>query len=154
MSIFNIDKSALDEEWSGQPELYNEYAVKLANAKRNLEFRKSQLNVIKAKVALDIRRNPSDYGIPRVTDKIVESLVTVDPKVQKVARLLAKAHHSVDIIQAAVTALDHRKKALEGLVSLHGQNYFSTPRVRGPDQEAFDTLQKKSVRRKGIRRRK
>ena len=48
---------------------------------------------------------------------------------QYAQKLVFIAKHRVDVLSGAVTALDHRKKALENLVDLHGRNYFSTPRI-------------------------
>lgn len=154
-NIFNIDRAALDEEWAGQPELFYEHAEKLAQAKKELEHRKASLEVLKAKVALDVRRNPADYNIhSRLTDKIIEQVVTVDKRVQKSTIVLQSAQHLVNVLTAAVQALDHRKRALEGLVSLHGQSYFASPRVKGPANEIAQEMEKRAVRRKGIRDRK
>jgi len=152
-SIFNIDRSALDEEWAGQSELFYGCAEQLAHARKEYEFKKSQVDLIRAQTALSIRRDPRPPGIPRLTDKIIEQLVAIDPKVRRAGRMAAEARHAVDILQAAVTALEHRKRALEGLVSLHGQSYFSTPRVKQKTDFA-DTIEKRAVRRKGIRKKK
>ena len=37
--------------------------------------------------------------------------------------------HKVDVLQVVVDALDHRKKALENLVTLHGMSYFASPKA-------------------------
>jgi hypothetical protein len=62
--------------------------------------------------------------------------------------------HQVDLLQAVVTSLDHRKRALESLVSLHGQDYFSSPRADSSNQETIDKIQQNAVRRKSIKPRK
>ena len=60
----------------------------------------------------------------------------------------------MDMIQAAVIALDHRKSALERMVSLHGQNYFSTPVISGEGKDNVEEQIKRSVRTKRVRRHK
>lgn len=154
-SIFNIDRSSLDEEWAGQPELFYTHAEKLAFAKKELEHRRAQVDIAKAKVSLDVRRNPKEYKIDcRLTDKLIEQVVTVDVRVRRATAALQTSQHAVNILQAAVQALDHRKRALEGLVSLHGQGYFAAPRVKGESNEIVHEMEKRSARRKGIRDRK
>ena len=150
-NIFNIDRSSLDDEWAGQPNLFYDHAEELAHAKKDYEQKKAHVDVIRAKTALDIRRDPKPYKIPRLTDKIVEQLVTTDPKVKRAVNVMNEARHRMDILQAAVTALEHRKRALEGLVSLHGQSYFSSPKVKG-DRELNETLEKRAVRRRSLRK--
>ena len=57
--------------------------------------------------------------------------------------------HSVDVVQAVVTTLDHRKRALESLVTLHGQDYYSTPRVKDADaRDIIDRVESDAVRKK------
>jgi hypothetical protein len=50
-----------------------------------------------------------------------------------------------------VAALDHRKKALENLVYLHGQSYFSAPTAPRGMKDRMDEVEKASVRGKARR---
>jgi len=63
------------------------------------------------------------------------------------AKEVLRLRHAADVLQAAVTALDHRKKALENLVYLHGQNYFSEPHARdGDSRETVNAATKRAAR--------
>ena len=128
--ILHIDKHLLDEEWVNQPKLYFEYASELALARQELEEAKAEFDVVKAETDLTIRSNPADYDLPEKTTEVMigKALILTDEyaDAQKVVFI---AQYRVNILSGAQTALDHRKKALEKLVDLHGRNYFSSPKV-------------------------
>ena len=77
----------------------------------------------------------------KVQDEYLEASVAV-----------SKAYHKVNLTQAAVTALEHRKRALEKLVDLHGQNYFAEPHAKTEGgREHVEQTKKQSARRRASR---
>ena len=126
--ILHIDKHLLDEEWVNQPKLYFEYASELAGARIDLEEAKAEFDVVKAETDFDIRSNPTNYELPeKTTEVMIGKAVILTEEYQDAQKIVFIAKHRVDILSGAQTALDHRKKALENLVELHGRNYFSKP---------------------------
>jgi hypothetical protein len=158
-TFLSIDEDRLDEEWLRQPELYNDYAVRLADARLEFDEAKIALDLMESEVAAKIRLKPERAGLDpdKLSEKAIASAIPKDPEFRKAQRALLDARHSMDVAQAAVTALEHKKRALTMLVELHGQNYFSTP-ARPKTQmgrEAHESLQEKAkaaVRRLGKRR--
>lgn len=144
--MFEIDVNELDREWVGQPELFHTYAIQAADARLALDEAKAQLDITRAEIDKDIRDRPAHYDLEKVTETALLSVLLLQPMHQKAVRAVNKAKHDLDIVQAAVTALDHRKKALENLVFLHGQNYFSTPRVSGDSVAKMKESAKKRTR--------
>lgn len=142
-SDFEPDKDALDEEWVRQPELYHSYATQLADARMKLEMRKNKLEVVKAELDKEIREDPSEYGIVKVTEGAIAAIIVVNPRYVKALEKVNDGRHAVDILTAAVNALDHKKKALENLVYLHGQNYFSSPHAKGMSGDEIDRASRK-----------
>ena len=143
--FFEPDKNRLDEEWVNQPKIYYEFSEKLTDAKEEVERCKARLGiaeddlkVTKAKLSLRIRRNPEKYFgeyTEKLTEAAIENRILVHSlyakakaKIYKLNEELIAANRTVSTFYSAVHALDHRKSALERLVSLHGQNYFSTPK--------------------------
>lgn len=124
-----IDEHALDKEWLHQPELYFEWAEKLAKARRSHDEAKAALDLAYAETAQDIRNNPRRYDLEKVTESAVAELVKQQKPYQDAATILADAKYKIDIYQAAVTALDHRKRALTMLVELYGLQYFANPKI-------------------------
>jgi hypothetical protein len=134
---FTVDKERLDEEWVNQPDLFHEFAIQLADARLELEEAKAELDVVAAELDRDIRERPNKFGLDKFTETAVKNTVLTQQAYKAQVSAVNKARHRMDIVQAAVTACDHRKKALENLVYLHGQDYFSTPRARGEDATAL-----------------
>lgn len=134
-----IDKFALDEEWLRHPGKYHRYAKKLAKAKQEKDQSKKDVLVVRAKAALSIRKNPTAHGFDKLTDKVVEALVTTDKTVIKAEQLSVDKAYKAEILQVAVTAFDHRKKALEDLVRLHLSGYFAQPSIEHESKQQLDS---------------
>lgn len=148
-SDFMPDKDDLDGEWVRQPELYHEYATQLADARLDLEEKRNALDVIQAELDNDIRTDPDAYGFTKVTDAVVKATLPAQPEYKKATDRVNKARHRVHILEAAVASLDHKKKALENLVYLHGQNYFSSPRARGEDKQEVESATRSAKHARG-----
>jgi len=145
--VFGIDKNILDEEWLNQPKLYFTWAVQLEDAKNAFEETKQEFDVTQAEVELEIRDKPTQFNLPeKTTEKMIATALMLTKEYQTGQSSVNKARHRVGIIQAAVTALDHRKRALEKLVDLHGQKYFATPRASEHSKEAVSDIEKRAAR--------
>lgn len=146
--VFDIDKNRLDDEWLNQPKSYFKWAVQLEDARDDLETAKSEFDVVKSEVDLAIRTDPDDYNLPKVTDKSVAAVMISQPEYKEAQQAMFEAKYRVGIVQAAVISFDHRKKALEKLVDLHGQKYFASPRASEKSKEAMEKVEKRSIRRR------
>lgn len=146
--ILSPDINRLDEEWVVQPALYHTWAVKLAKARRNLDRAEAELKLTKATVGKDIRKDPDSYGVDKVTETSVADAVLISKKVQEIQNRVIEYQFRVNVLLAMVTALDHRKRALEDLVTLQGRDYFSTPSADKNNRERMSEVVKKAVRRK------
>lgn len=153
-AILSIDENMLDEEWIGQPRLFFQHAEKLAGARNALDEAKVRLEIVKAGLSRAIREDPASFGLPKITEASVEAAICEQAKFITAQSEVRHLKHKVDVLAAAVTALDHRKKALENLVTLHGQNYFSVPQARTPeDREAVRSIENEAIRKKNRRTR-
>ena len=144
------DKTRLDVEWTNQPKLFYDYACQLAGAREGLDEMRASLDVVKAEIDKAIRDNPADYGIEKLTETLISNTIVQQPDFQRGQKEVRRMKHNVDILQAAVTALDHRKAALEKLVSLHGQSYFATPRASDEDSREFVSDAEKQAARSKV----
>jgi capsule polysaccharide export protein KpsE/RkpR len=129
-SILKIDLLNLEEEWANQPELYKEWADQLALARKEHEEAKAALEVAKAEASNDIRKHPKAFDLDKVTEKAIELLYPSHEDYMAAQQKVIDAKYAMDMLQGMVTALDHRKKALEKEVDLHGQGYYSVPQAR------------------------
>ena len=151
----HIDESRLDEEWLRQPDLYFKYASQLADAKQRLDQAKAELDLVEAECNKDIRERPEHYGVDRSrntgapTEDAVKKAVVIHDDYQAAVMDIVKHKHEVEVLAAAVNALDHKKRALENLVSLHGQSYFAAPRATGaPPADTPPGVKKKRKKEK------
>lgn len=144
---FQIDVNRLDEEWVRQPELYRRYAEAAADSKRVHEEAKNDLSVIRADVEQMVRKNPESFGLAKTTEGAIKTAIDLNEKVREAEEAVIEARHAMDVMQAAVGALDHRKSALGDLVRLFLADYFSKPQVDEGSKEAVDDMEKRRTRR-------
>lgn len=148
--FFDIDKTRLDEELMNQPKMFFKYASELAKAQKKESEARTAREVVKAEVDLKVRKNLKKYNIHEVklTEAVIFGVVFKQSAFKKAQKKRLRAKYKTDIIQAAVTALNHRKSALEKLVNLHGQNYFATPKIGNEEFiNAVNSLIKKAARK-------
>ena len=146
--FFAIDENQLDKEWVAQPKFYHKYAKKAAMARQEMEQAKANMEVIKAEQSQKIRKNPLDFGIEKITEKAIEDAITVSQEARGATEALIDAKHAVEILDAAVQTLEHRKRALEKLVDLRLANYFSEPKSPNMDREKKDQLENSKFKQK------
>ena len=142
-----IDPNNLDREWMEQPRLYFRYAAELSDARKELDIAKSRQDLLKAELDTAIRNDPEVYGVRKVTEGSITSAIMTREEWRDAAKQVLDAKHVVDVLSAAVTALDHRRKALEGMVQLFLANYFSRPRAPKGDEEAVEEMERTMIRR-------
>lgn len=164
-----IDPDALDVAWVEQSDLYYKYSDALNDAmqwkndcKLEVERKKEELETVKARLDIDIRKNPDGYDLPKVTEQVVNSAIALDGDYEKsleelfsAKEELNKAQDAVNRLYSCVATMEQRKTSLEQLVRLLNQQYFSTPsEPRDLSGEYFQKVQenKKGAREKVKRR--
>lgn len=151
-SFIEIDEFNLEKEWVGQPALYLKYAEKAAKARLNLDEADSELELVTADLDKAIRGDPEKYGLEKITESGIKITVPLQDEYQEALKAVNEARYELGIVQAAVNALDHRKRALEKLVDLWQGSYFSEPKSQGDAKEAMEEATKRTVRRRAIKR--
>lgn len=147
--FFVLDEGRLDEEWINQPKLYHRYKVALADARKVHEQAKAARDVTAAEVDRSVRLNPGQFGLEKLTEPSIEKAILISKKYQSANRAVIDAKHAVDVLEAAVDTLEHRKKALENLVQLWLANYFSKMKTpKDVPQEKLDELQMRARRKR------
>jgi len=135
--LLKPDRTRLDEEWVNQPKMVFDYIIQLEEAREALDEANSELKTVHAECDKDIRANPESYDLPtKTTETMIKNTIMLQPEYKAAEKEFLNIKHEVGIIGAAVSAMEHRKKALENLVYLYGQNYFSTPRASDEDTKA------------------
>ena len=140
-----IDAFNLDSEWLNQPCRFFDVSEQLADAKKELDLVKLSLEVTEAELYKDVKENPDNYGLDKVTEKAIDACVKDSNKYKDAVKEVIDKKHEVDIFSSAVTAFEHRKKALENLVYLQTQQYYAEPKTSKSNEEK---VEKNSIRRK------
>lgn len=149
-----INRNRLEEEWEAQPGNYRRVAEAWADAKEKLEELEDEKEVITAELDLDIRGNPTKYGLDpkKLREESIKNTILLQKEIRLITKDIIKARHNVDILKAGVTSLDHKKKALESLVVLKVNALYATPRVskevNHTIKEEVDSNQKRSTWKK------
>ncbi len=147
--FFHIDKHRLDEEWEDQASTFYEFSTKLADAREDHDRFKAKLDVIEAEFDKGIRQRPEEFGVEKITEKAVEKTIILQTKYRDARDDVIRSKHDVDICEAAVKALEHKKKGLESMVYLQSQGYNSEPTGPRLAKERVMDWEKKNVRNKG-----
>ena len=130
-----INRFKLEEECEQHAQVYWYYAELLAKARSNRDAIENALKLKKAEVNMAIRTTPEVYvGNVKVTESVVESTVEINADVQKYKTELLAAESEVYTLEAAVTAMTHRKSELDNLVQLWIKAYYASPDGGKPSQ--------------------
>lgn len=149
INVLEPNEYDLVGEWHKQPKGYLQYALQLAEARKELDRTEAEFKVCKAEVDSTIRENPHKYGLlEKLTEVLIANTVLLQPKHKKAQNRVIIAQEKVNMLYAMVTAWDHRKSALENMVRLHGQSYFSTPQASPEDASILAQEKKKHIRQK------
>lgn len=125
--LMRIDPDALDVEWVEQAGKFYHLAEELAETRRDMEVQEQDLELLEATRASKIRRRASRAGV-KITEGAIKEQLLQSEEMIKARSTLLSCKHEVEILTAAVRAMDVRKQALENLVRLQGQNYFAGPK--------------------------
>ncbi len=152
-----IDPDTLDINWVEQADLYFKYsdAWNTAINERNdlkieVERKKEKIDELKAKLDLEIRKDPDEYDLDKITEPAIESAIKSNREYKKaleemyeLKKDLNEAQSRANRLYSCVASMEQRKTALENLVKLINQQYFSTPsEPRDLSHEYYKKIQK------------
>lgn len=124
-----IDLSNLEDEWILQPSLYLTYSELHADAIAKRDNAKLKLEYVHAKIDSDIRKNLKKYGFTsKPTEAAIKSAIILDKKHKKAEKTLINANKEVNVLNAVKLSFEHRKAALQNVVSLKVMGLSSEPR--------------------------
>jgi len=124
-----IDPSQLDVECVRLGERTYKWAQAAIEAEKVEEEAKFKMGLAEARLEIECRKNPENFGLTRVTDASVKAAVLSHPDVSAAFKKWLDAKRNHKLLQAAVRVMDTKKRMLQGLITLHGQQYFAGPSV-------------------------
>jgi len=122
-----IDPSRLDVEAVQQADIFFDWAEQAAAARAKMERRKFELDVLEAQLNLECREEPEKFGLPRVTEAAVTMAVKACDRYINAYDALLRARANSALFDKAVEAMEQKKRMIEVLITLHGQQYFAGP---------------------------
>lgn len=125
---YQIDILKLEEEWEAHSQMVINAATALADAERDRDIAEEYRKFVKAETALAVRANPENYIKGKSTDAAIDAFVETDDQCRVATKRLIEATHKKNLAQAAVLALEHKKRALTKLVDLWIHEYYSDSR--------------------------
>ncbi len=137
-----IDPKMLEVEWLRQASLTYNYAKHLAHCKKQYDLAKEGVDLARALLDRNIRSKPEKYGLEKVTEQVIQVTILQQDKYKDVSNQLIEARYEVGIANAALSAIESKKSALENLVRLHGQQYFAGPSVPRDITKSWEEKQK------------
>ncbi len=147
-SELEIDEHDLLNEWKGQAELYRKWAEPLAAAKADADRKKAAMELTEAEVSAKVRENPSAFGLEKPTVDSIRGAVLMSRQYKAALAAHLAAKEEVGKLDVMVSAIEHRKKALENVVSLFSLNYFAEPAAPRRAVGAVEEDARKRVARK------
>jgi hypothetical protein len=133
-----IHKDHLEDDWETHSELALEWHMKLATAIFLRDTEKEKLVSREAEKSFDIRNDPKNYGIEKITEGAIDTLLKTDRTLQDLRISVINIDYQVNLLKGVTTAFEHRKKALEEEVSLYIAGYFS-PKLKPDLKPTTDT---------------
>ena len=145
----SIDRDRLDEEWLTQAEQFLVQAINAAEARKSMDEAREAADVVWAEIYKQVKESPEKFGYSKVTEELAKSIAETQPEVRAAVQLHIDRKFELGIAEAVVEAFQHRKRALENLVTLQAQGYYMSGAASREDVDA----QRKSVRdRTGLKR--
>jgi len=124
-----IDPSQLDVEAATQVDVFFSWAEEFAHARGELDRSKALLDLTENELALNIRKDPDEYGLAKVTEAAINATVRSHKGYKLCVSKYLECKEECALLDHAVQAMEHRKRMIEVLITLHGQQYFAGPSV-------------------------
>jgi len=123
-----INPNDLEQEWLEQPNLFLHYAEAHVEAMHHKDIVKAKLEYIYSTMYLEVKSKWNTHFDQKPTEAAIKELINSDKKYSTANRKYIDACKEVNLFQNIKTAFDHRKRALENLVSLRITGFHSEPR--------------------------
>ena len=126
-----IDISALEEEWLSQPALAFKYGKNWAELQKELELAQEEIKLIRSELVEQATGDPEKYlDTAKATANIVEAYYRNHKRHKAQKDKIVQLQFEANVAEIVKTEISiTRKRALENLVSLHGQQYFAGPSI-------------------------
>lgn len=124
-----IDPLQLDIEAVRQADMFFKWAERAIRSKAAADALEFDLDVLESRLQIQCRKDPEKFGVMNATETAVKSAVRCSDVYITAHNEYTEAKVESSLLAQAVSAMEQRKRMLELLVTLHGQQYFAGPSV-------------------------
>jgi hypothetical protein len=142
-SIVSIDTLQLEKECVKLPRDLVRHAFAAAEARRDVDELKAELDVVEADLGKRIRNTPNQFGLEKVTESALSATVLLQEEYQRALKKVQRRRYDLELLQAVVAALEVKKRSITLLVELHSMAYFGTPKVSNAGKETLKGMMEK-----------
>ncbi|KKN89668.1 hypothetical protein LCGC14_0235140 [marine sediment metagenome] len=121
---------ALHKDAQNQPSLACDSGELAAELKAVSKRHKLLLDEVKAEADRDIRNNPDEFGLAKVTESAVKSAIDLHPDVQRVVRESIDADLDADKATTLANAFEHRRSMIKNEIQLYLGEYWGDVEVK------------------------
>ena len=140
-----IEPSQLDVEACQQADLFFKWAERYVQAQGAADDLKAEAEHYLARIRMDCRSNPEKFGLEKVTENAVEAATLCNEKYNLKLQKWREAFKEAMLLRRAMEAIDDKKRMIEILTTLHGQEYFAGPSVPRNLAEAWMNHKKQNA---------
>ena len=145
-----IDQDALDKELVNHGELFMKWAERLADALEERDLKKGEIDIKKAKLDKEIRSNPKEFDLEKVTESAISNVIILDEDLQELNKEYYACVKNINVLTAAKEEMHSRRKRIEKLVELWLGKYWSEPKVKVEKRNELDHRMRVGSKRKKI----
>lgn len=141
-----INPAQLDLEAALQADRFFDWAELSADTRAAAESADFGYDEVRSRIALKCRANPGEFGLEKATESAIEAVVDTHPAVRAAFDNLTDARRESARAANAANAMEQRKRMIEVLITLHGQQYFAGPSVPRDLVSAYKEHQERNGR--------
>jgi hypothetical protein len=136
-----LDPNELDVAAATQGELFIKWAERAVKARTEMEYAKLQLETKQARLQIRCRKSPRKFKLEKLTEGAIQAAVLLHPEYQAAHEHYLDARQVCAMLEKAVNGMEMRKRMIEVLITLHGQQYFAGPSVPRDLSKAYREFQ-------------
>lgn len=149
-----INRDALDKEWLALPLKEIRWGEAEAQSEEDLEALENQLELYKAELDGQIRSDAASFGIDKISEKAVESVVIKDAQVQQFKQKIMEARKYVRLMKLARKGISRVEKSLDRLTDLYFNHYWATEPPEAKVEKAVQNMEHRQFNEHMLERRK
>jgi hypothetical protein len=125
-----VDRNRLSEDLETLPQdilVWNRAATEDATAALVAE---NYLKLVEAKLSIDIRQNPVNYGVTKTTEDTIKALILIQPSYTEAQQAVVAAKAKLSESRAVCDALDAKRSSLKYLTELSIAGFLGSTNIQ------------------------